>query len=101
MITREEYLKALDIVEAYHEQLNLSIVRRSYKSLAETEIGESIEVVAVHEQSLKCLTQGKKYEIVNTEGDRHFKYIWIIDDNGKRKRYNSTNRMFKALLKIR
>lgn len=29
MITKEEYLKALDIVEAYHEQLNLASVRRS------------------------------------------------------------------------
>jgi hypothetical protein len=29
MITREKYLEALDIVEAYHKQLNLSIVRRS------------------------------------------------------------------------
>ena len=98
MITREEYLKALDIVEAYHEQLNLSIVRRSYKSLAETEIGDFIEAVAIHEQNRKCLTQGRKYEVVDTEGGRHFKYIWIVDDNGKRKRYHSTNRMFKALI---
>ena len=29
MITRKEYLKALDIVEAYHEQLNLQIVSSS------------------------------------------------------------------------
>jgi len=29
MITRKEYLKALDTVEAYHEQLNLQIVSSS------------------------------------------------------------------------
>jgi len=30
MITKEQYLEALTIVETYHKQLNLAVVRHSY-----------------------------------------------------------------------
>lgn len=98
-LTAERRKQLYDAINDWHErELKLSVVKHSYKSLAEIEIGEFIEAVAIYEQSSKCLTQGKKYEVVNTEGDRYFKYIWIVDDNGKRKRYNSRNRMFKAVI---
>ena len=32
MITREEYTKALDTVESYHKQLNLSVVKHSFST---------------------------------------------------------------------
>ena len=32
-INREEYTKALDIVEEYHSQLNLSIVKCSFSKI--------------------------------------------------------------------
>ena len=38
MITREEYNKALGIVEAYHKQLNLDVVGTSLRGLGKTHL---------------------------------------------------------------
>lgn len=98
MISREEYLKALDIVEAYHKQLNKNI-ERNYKGFNELKIGDYVECVAVHTQNIKCLTKGKKYEVINIYGsDWKATVFYIKDDNGKKKHYATSNSQFKACM---
>jgi hypothetical protein len=85
MITREEYLKALDIVEAYHEQLNLQIVRRSFYKVEDLQETDFVEVVKVDTNTQKSLTVGKKYQILRFSENKY--QFTIIDDNGKEKQY--------------
>jgi hypothetical protein len=97
MITREDYLKALDIVEAYHKQLNVAHVGRSYKGFDELKIGDNVECVLVHIQNLKCLTKGKKYEVIDIyESNYRGTTFYIKDDRGKKKHYAKSNSQFKA-----
>ena len=55
MIKREEYLKALDIVEAYHKQLNLQIVKRSFSRVKDLQETDFVEVVKVDTVSSDCV----------------------------------------------
>lgn len=96
MITREQYLEALDIVEAYHQQLRQYSVGRSYKGFDELKIGDNVECVLVHIQSLKCLTKGKKYEVLDVYETVGGIAFCIRDDNGKKKQYAKSNSQFKA-----
>ena len=85
MITREKYLEALDIVEAYHKQLNLSIVRRSFSRVKDLQENDYVEVVKVDVNTKISLTVGKRYQILRfSEGKYQFT---IRDDNGKEKQY--------------
>ncbi len=93
MISREEYIKALDIVEAYHKQLNSSIATRTYKALSDVEIGKFVECITVHRQSQNSLTRGKEYEVI----DKFSIVFEIFDDKNRRKRYRFGNSQFKAL----
>lgn len=84
MITREEYLKALDIVEAYHEQLNLSGVRRSL-SWEDLQAGRKIIFDKVMS---KYLIEGKEYTVTRVDTDwKEWYNSWfeITDDRGKKK----------------
>jgi len=100
MITREEFLKALDIVEAYHKQLKLPNSKSIYKPIEEVEIGDFVEAFDMRQQCLKHLTPRKKYEVINTAGDNIYvgKYFTIIDDNRKKRQYKCAGTMFKALI---
>lgn len=82
MITREDYLKALDIVQAYHEQLNIPAVRRSFDAL---EKGDKIVFDRVMS---KYLTVGKEYKVwmVTEEFTSDWGWYSIYDDTGKSKR---------------
>ena len=85
MITREKYLEALDIVEAYHKQLNLSIVRRSFSRVKDLQETDYVEVVKVDANTKISLTVGERYQILRfSEGKYQFT---ITDDNGKKKQY--------------
>lgn len=96
MISREDYNKALDVVEAYHIQLAQLITtpsKRKYKSLQDLEVGDFVECVEVHGNSKENLTKGKDYEVVNlSEYD-----FYIISDKGRKKFYSYSNSQFKAL----
>ncbi len=84
MITREEYLKALDIVEAYHEQLNLSIDRRN-SSWEDLQAGDNIIFDKV---ASKYLTTGKEYTVIRVSADwkeRSDSCFRITDDRGRTK----------------
>jgi outer membrane receptor for Fe3+-dicitrate len=96
MISREEYNKALDIVEAYHKQLFLCGVVRSFKPLSEVSIGDYVKCKTIHQSSTKCITIGKKYKVfdVYDTGYKGFLF-YIIDDNGKKRKYFDKNSQFE------
>jgi len=84
MITREEYNKALDIVEAYHKQLFIGDVRRSL-SWEDLQAGHNIIFDKVNS---KYLTEGKKYTVTKVDSDwKKWYNSWfeITDDRGKKK----------------
>ena len=84
MITREEYNKALDIVEAYHKQLFIGGVRRIL-SWEDLQAGHKIVFDKVMS---KHLTEGKEYTVTRVDEDwKEFYNSWfeITDDRGRRK----------------
>jgi hypothetical protein len=90
MITREEYLKALDIVEEYHKQLNLSNVRQLREQLSpDLDRNDYIEYVGGSDS--KYLTKGNKYRLTRKPNRNK---ICIINDGGKRMFTNA--RYFKG-----
>lgn len=84
MITREDYLKALDIVQAYHEQLKIPAIRRSFDSL------EKGDRIVFDKVMSKYLTVGKVYKVwtVTTEFTKNWGSYSIYDDTGKSRRLN-------------
>jgi len=84
MITREEYLKALDTVEAYHEQLNLSVVRHNLRQ-KDLKAGDTIVFDRVMS---KYIEVGKEYKVlyVSTDFEKWYGSFEIILDNNKIKR---------------
>lgn len=95
MITREEYNKALDIVEAYHKQLNTQIKKCSFSKITDLQETDFVECVRADTNTKKCLTLGKKYQILRF--DIEYGIFIIIDDNGKEKRYSNTSYIFKPV----
>ena len=92
MITREEYLKALDTVEAYHKQLNLSNVRQLREQLSpDLDRNDFIEYTGGSESQF--LTLGNKYRLIRKPNIKHGKVV-IENDAGKRMITN--NRYFKG-----
>lgn len=85
-ITREEYIKALDIVEAYHRQIKISVKK--------IEIGAT---VVFSKSFSKYVTIGKEYVITCVSlYDTHF---GITDDQGKAKDIGiGTNRYHYKIL---
>jgi hypothetical protein len=90
MITRQKYLEALTIVEAYHEQLNLSIVMHCVDNKYNIDVSEkgSYLLCEGKESNTKYLTIGKKYKITGKKigwyvGDKEHVCIQIINDVGK------------------
>jgi len=80
MIEKEEYLKALEIVEEYHKQLSLQIVRHCDMdtNLSNVKVGDFIKVVKEVRPLPKVLTTGKSYEVI---GDKEH-YLNIRNDIG-------------------
>jgi hypothetical protein len=59
MITKEQYLEALTIVEAYHKQLNLAVVRHCDKDISKLEKGDYVRFSKEVKPIPKNLTVGK------------------------------------------
>lgn len=108
MITKEVYLKALSIVEAYHNQVRLEVLEiktieekpiEKYKNMYYVEVGDFVECIEVHGNSINNLTKGQKYEVQRTRlsYNERDKYIFIRVNSGKLKEYNVKNTQFKAL----
>ena len=84
MITRQEYLNALELIDQYHQQLNLSVVRRSL-CWDDLQAGDKIIFDKVMS---KYLTEGKEYTVTRVDPDwKDWYSSWfeITDDRGKRK----------------
>jgi len=96
MITREEYIKALDIVEEYHSQLNISIVKGSFYKIESLQETDFVECVKTDNNVKKCLTIGKKYQIIGFKDNKY--QFFLIDDNGKKKKYKTDYYIFKAVI---
>ena len=84
MITIEKYLEALDIVEAYHKQLNIPVVRHR---LVQEDLKAGDTIVFDRVMS-KYIEVGKKYKVLYVSTD--FK-TWdglfeIMLENNKTKR---------------
>jgi len=102
VISREEYLNALELIDKYHRQ-NETVVEKTtlQKSIRDTEYGSFVFCKYVNGQNQKCLTKGKSYEIIGF--DFHWKNkelktdFYIIDDNGKRKRQPVNTVQFSAV----
>lgn len=79
MITREEYLTALDIVEAYHKQLSINNIRRLRERLPD-DLQRGDYVKYIGGSTSKNLTKGKTYKLI---GKRiHGGKISIRNDKG-------------------
>lgn len=96
MIKREKYLKALDIIEAYHKQLNLQIVKCSFSKIKDLQETDFVKCMEVDTNTKKYLTVGREYQILRfSEGKYKFT---ITDDNGKEKSYVTDRcNVFKAV----
>lgn len=90
MITREDYNKALDVIEAFHKQLFPTVK----KSLFNLEVGDFVTCTKVRVQSQNCITLNKSYEVIEV---REYGESFIIrDDNDKRKSQKFKSNYFKA-----
>ncbi|TDO68753.1 hypothetical protein EV143_12015 [Flavobacterium chryseum] len=104
MITNEVYLKALEIVNAYHEQVRLEALEirqieefkqvRVYRRLDrenEPQPGDFVKCVFKHSSSK--FTLNKEYEIIRIVYDR----FEIMNDEGKKKFHNLTTTHFQLI----
>lgn len=101
MIKYKKYIKALAIVEAYHKQIlndaELLKPKKEHKSNNEIEVGDILQCIEVHGNSVTTLTKGYKYEVRRTRisYNERDKYFYIKSDSGKLKEYNVKNTQFK------
>ncbi|MHC0442328.1 hypothetical protein [Flavobacterium sp. 3-210] len=102
MITKEVYLKALGIVEAYHIQIRLEALeikevqekpKQQYKNKEHLNVGDAVECVEVHGNSKGNLTIGKEYPVKRINGH----YFYVENDQGKIRHYSFSNSQFRAL----
>ena len=102
VISREEYLNALELIDKYHRQ-NEKVAEKPIlpKSIRNAEYGSFVFCKYVNGANQKCLTKGKSYEIIDFQFDWKNKELktdfYIIDDNGKRKRYDVNTVQFSAV----
>ena len=80
MITKEEYLKALEIVEEYHNQLKKEIVNHK-PNLNDIGLKRGDYVVYVGGSESQYLTKNKQYRLT---GEPYRNRICIINDKGNR-----------------
>ena len=91
MITKDEYLKALEIVEEYHNQLKQEIVNHKPK-LNDIGLKRRDYVVYIGGSESQYLTKNKQYRLT---GEPYRDRIYIINDKGKR--MNCKQSFFNAL----
>lgn len=99
VISREEYLNALELIDKYHRQSEVITVKPDFnKSISNSERGDFVICKYVNGANKKCLTKGKTYEIIDFYGWKNSKDdFYIIDDNGKIKRYDVCGVQFSAV----
>jgi hypothetical protein len=104
MIDKRLYLKALRIVEEYHEQTkeNARLVKeiegfktvRVYRNLdSENDAQPGDFVTCVFKHSASSFTRNKDYEILRVDSDR----FQIENDKGTKKWHYKSNKHFKLI----
>ena len=86
MKTKEEYLKALKIVEEYHNQLKKKIVNHK-PQLNDIGLKRGDYVVYVGGSESQYLTKNKQYRLI---GEPYRNRICIINDKGNRMNTNQS-----------
>jgi hypothetical protein len=85
MITREQYLEALDIVESYHQQNRQHKVEQKKKNWDDLQVGDMIKFT----KSLsKHILVDKEYEVTHVDKDfkvSHFAFFQFICENDTEK----------------
>lgn len=76
---------------------DVEIKKTTYKPMSKVEIGDFVICHNPHKANEVCLTKGKRYEVIRVKEFYSGIHFFIIDDNGKTKRYQSKNKQFKVL----
>jgi hypothetical protein len=98
VISREQYLNALELIDNYHRQ-NLTVVSKPiFKSMFNLKKGDFVQCKRIHQQSTNTITLGKNYEVVEvSEPNSYREFFYIIDDKGNRRSYYCKNSQFSAV----
>lgn len=98
VISREQYLNALELIDNYHKQNSNGMSKTILKSMFNLKKGDFVECKRLHQQSTNTITLGKLYEVVEvSEPDSYRDIFYIIDDKGNRRRYFCKNSQFSAV----
>lgn len=84
MVTREQYLEALDVVETYHQQLRQKSIERSL-NWDDLKRGDTIVFDKIS-HSAKNITLGKEYAVIDVTHnwkDSSYACFRFFDDNNK------------------
>ena len=96
VISREQYLNALEIIDNYHRQNSTVKTKVEVnKSIFKANRGDFVFCKYVRDANKKCLTKNKKYEIIDLYHNQT--EFYLIDDNGKRKRYSCDDIQFSMV----
>ena len=85
MITREQYLEALEVVDKYHKQSIPNNLTKNLKSWNDLSVGDFIVFSSTMS---KNIIVGKTYEVVYVDADfcdYYRSWFGIIGEDGKRK----------------
>ena len=98
VISREQYLNALELIDNYHRQNSNVVSKPILKSMVSLKKGDFVECKRIHQQSTNTITLGKNYEVVEvTEPGSYRELFYIIDDKGNRRSYFCKNSQFSAV----
>ena len=97
MITREEYNKALDIVEAYHKQLFIDSVSGNLRDLANTPV---LKWDKFHECSARLRSALILADYYNKEYGYNY-FIETIDRDSFRKIRNAGHKTWAEFVRLR
>ena len=97
MITREEYNKALDTVEAYHKQLFIDSVGSSLRNLANTPV---LKWDKFHQCSTRLQTALRTADRYNREYDCNY-FIETMSWNEFRKIRNAGRKCWAEFIELR
>ena len=96
VISREQYLNALELIDNYHRQNSIVEVKIEInKSIFKANRGDFVLCKYVRDANKKCLTKNNKYEIIDFYHNQT--EFYLIDNNGKRKRYSCADIQFSAV----
>ena len=87
MIKKEEYLKALDIVEQYHREFKRKIYKDSFENIKNLSQNDFVRCIALNNNTKQCLTLNKEYQILKF--NNHKTAFFILDDNNVHKWYSA------------